>query len=527
MGKKGRILVAAGCWLAAASALSHAEPSPSTSIRDPQVSDIFVPADRGYVTDTAPAANPDAPLLVHIQEAHTNYEGQKNLAAILEKLIEKHGLKLILVEGGTGDASLSYLRGYGSLQNRKEVAEKYLRLGILSGEEYLDMTSDEPLILWGVEKRDLYQQNVQAFMEVEPLQATARPLLDSLRETVEALKPAVADPALVELETKRRAFDQDTVGLADYAGFLYGAAQRRGVAVAEYRELGRFVEVHGIEQELQREAVQKEQQALLEQLSEKMSEDQVQRLIARAREMQAGTLKADVFYTALAKMAAAAQIDLSATHPQLARYIRYVTESARIAPDDLAEEMDRLAVRLREALTTTEDGRRLAAIDEQVDLVRKLVDLELSPEEHARFLALPAEGLCAGWDRELNGLLAGHGLPRRSFHGLSDLQAMLPAIQKFYDAANNRDQALVDNALAKVRESGERLAVLITGGFHAPRITALLKEKGAGVVVVAPKIEHPTDEALYHAVLKYKSGRGSFKDVQSAAAQRPSPVASN
>ena len=32
-------------------------------------------------------------------------------------------------------------------------------------------------------------------------------------------------------------------------------------------------------------------------------------------------------------------------------------------------------------------------------------------------------------------------------------------------------------------------------------------------MVVAPKISQATDEALYRAVLKYKSGHGSFEDV--------------
>jgi hypothetical protein len=104
------------------------------------------------------------------------------------------------------------------------------------------------------------------------------------------------------------------------------------------------------------------------------------------------------------------------------------------------------------------------------------------------------------------------------------LAAALPTLQRFYAAANARDEALVANTLAKIAETKERVAVLITGGFHAPQMARLLQEGGVGLIAVAPKVGGETDEQLYHAVLKYKSGHGTFEDVQ-AAALRAAPAA--
>ena len=61
--------------------------------------------------------------------------------------------------------------------------------------------------------------------------------------------------------------------------------------------------------------------------------------------------------------------------------------------------------------------------------------------------------------------------------------------------------------------------MLITGGFHAPQIAKRLTDQGVGVVCVAPKINTPTNEQLYRAVLKYKSGHGTFEDVEAVAHQ--------
>ena len=73
--------------------------------------------------------------------------------------------------------------------------------------------------------------------------------------------------------------------------------------------------------------------------------------------------------------------------------------------------------------------------------------------------------------------------------------------------------------MAKLRETGEPIAVLMTGGFHSPEVTQLLKDRGLAVVVVAPKVTQATDERLYEAVLKYKTGQGSLEAVVEIAGQ--------
>ncbi len=45
----------------------------------------------------------------------------------------------------------------------------------------------------------------------------------------------------------------------------------------------------------------------------------------------------------------------------------------------------------------------------------------------------------------------------------------------------------------------------------------MLQEQDLGVVVVTPTMTQATDERLYRAVLKYKSGHGSYDDVLKAA----------
>ena len=525
MGKRQQAVTVFVCLLFCVPQVALPESAPSTSsrVRGIHASDIFIPADSGYVMEVHPATSAEHPaIIVHIQEAHTNEEAQRHIIQILERLIQDHGLKLILVEGGDGDVGLSYLRRFGPPENRKQVAEKYLKAGVLSAEEYLDIVSDRSLILWGVEDQTLYDQNVEAFLAADALQESLRPVLASIRTAADSLKPTLLDPLLNELDAKGQAFERRELGLAAYAEALESAARRSGVPLTAHPNLAGFLEVRRLEQSVDLGEVTKEQQVLIGLLSERAPEADLEELVAKASSLKEGRIKPLEFYALLERLADRSKLDPS-THSALSRYVRYLTRSGEVDATALASELTAAAATIRAGLVVTPESRQLSGILEEITLVERLLELGLSPEEYQRLEEVDLTTLSSRWERFINEQLARQGLPAKSFQPLAQLQAKLPVLQRFYQSAKSRDGQLVANALAKLREAGEPLAVLITGGFHAPDITRLLREQGVGTVVVTPKVSSSTDERLYRAVVKYKSGHGSLDEVMAVqhAAARP------
>ena len=434
-------------------------------IQDPQALDFFVPAELGYVIETHRAATSAQPTIVHIQEAHTNYEGQQHLIGILELLIKQRGLRLILVEGGEGDVSLAYLRHYGSPQRRREAAEKFLKAGILSAEEYLDIVSDAPLILWGVEDRRLYNAHVAAFLDVEPLQRTLAPTLAALQRAVEALRPSLLDRALLSLQSHMEAFERQRVSVGEYAEFLETLASARQIPTTPWPNLTHFLHARAAEAALRAPDAQDRQQRLLQ-----------------------------------------------------------LQEAKLVQATALADELGALAQQLQRALTEASGHPQFLRAAEGIGLLDKLLALRLSPEEYTRWQALHGQESVSQWSALLAQTLARQGLSAPAVPDVAQLEASLPRIDAFYQAAFRRDQALIDHALAKLKDTGERLAVLITGGFHSPELTRRLAAQGLGVVVAVPKTTTETNDAHYRALLKYKSGHGSLEEVFATAGMEISEV---
>jgi hypothetical protein len=86
-------------------------------------------------------------FIILIQDAHTNESAQFNSAKAITSILEQRPVRTIFLEAGSGDDSLSYLREAAAADRRREVAERFVRKGLLQGTEFVNLTSDRDLTL--------------------------------------------------------------------------------------------------------------------------------------------------------------------------------------------------------------------------------------------------------------------------------------------------------------------------------------------------------------------------------------------
>ena len=187
---------------------------------------------------------PNGKTVFLIQEAHVQYEVQKKISDLLRFLIDKESLKLILVEGGWGRVSLSYLRNYGTPEARLKIAERYLKEGKISGEEFLDLTSKANFNLWGVENADLYANNMKAYLNIESEQAHMVQALNQLEHALKLLAVKMLPEDLLEFEAKRQSFQEGETSLIDYLKFLKSKAS--GINLEPFSSLTPVFELPGV-----------------------------------------------------------------------------------------------------------------------------------------------------------------------------------------------------------------------------------------------------------------------------------------
>jgi len=439
-------------------------------------------------------------MVIHIQDAHCNYQAQKNMAQLLDYLVKGYNLKLIMVEGGSGDVSLSFLRGYADKKAREEVADKYLRDGKISGEEYLDIVSDYNLELYGIEDEALYDSHMDSFRKIDSIKEEGLRFVESLSNNVKQLKPLIYSEELMLLEKKKSGYEDKTITLAEYCQYLKEMAQKKRLGLKEYPQLSAFSETARLEKEIDFKQAESQRDAFIKDLAKLLDERGVQNLILMTQGFKAKMITAGEYYSFL-KATGEQKLDLRRNYPLLNSYINYLALSKDINAGGLLKEISAIEVKIKEASFTNTDQRRLAEISKSLQILTKVLNLELTPEDYAYFQANKAKFLTAPWKEFLSQKCSSYNLSFQPFAS-TVIDENLNELDNFYQLGTTREEAFIKNLEAKLNESGEKLVVLITGGFHTPGVTRMLKEKSYSYAVVAPVITQKSDPELYFSVLR-------------------------
>ena len=106
-------------------------------------------------------ANSDI-TVVNIQDLHCHPQVQKNISKIIGELAGKYNLKKVYVEGGYGEIDTSWIEAVKEEKVKREVIEKLLEEGVLTGSEYYKLTNKwSEIELKGLDEEELHKDNLK------------------------------------------------------------------------------------------------------------------------------------------------------------------------------------------------------------------------------------------------------------------------------------------------------------------------------------------------------------------------------
>ncbi|NTV51984.1 MAG: hypothetical protein HGA76_03070 [Candidatus Firestonebacteria bacterium] len=214
-----------------------------------------------------------------------------------------------------------------------------------------------------------------------------------------------------------------------------------------------------------------------------------------------GELPLVKYAAVLAGLAARARVELKA-YPNLALYVTRADGvfSETVDLEALNVELEALDRRLRVGLYTTENQRQLDSLEHRLDIMEKLLNISVSPEELAEFRARPETFQVKAFidflsRQKLTDTWAGDA-------ELFGLDRYLTEAMRFYQVADQRSTAFVDNLQQRLAAHKTNLAMLITGGFHAAGVQAEMKQRGQAYVCIRPRLTHTDVVNPYFSILR-------------------------
>jgi hypothetical protein len=182
-------------------------------------------------------------LVVHIQDLHCNYEIQKNISDIIDRLARKNGLKLVGIEGASQAINVTKLSTFPVAEVKREVGDYYMREGKISGAEFYAATGGKNIDLVGIENQAQYQasrESVLAFLNHE-----SQGYVWDLRESLNKLKATLYNRELRHFDSQTTAFLKREISLWKYCSFLKKYQSRFPQWKSEFPQLRRYLSVSG------------------------------------------------------------------------------------------------------------------------------------------------------------------------------------------------------------------------------------------------------------------------------------------
>jgi len=408
---------------------------------------VKIPDEFGTIIESHRGSN--GKLIVHIQDAHANFEGQMNLAHILESLIKDYELNLVLLEGGISNRDFTHLRDRAPLEERKEKAEKLLKEGTLTGEFYLNIASDYPMSFQGIEDRNIYDANLDAMWEVDTFKEAAGSYVDELTGVANIIKERIYNQDLLDIDKGKEDYDTKKIDLIAYYRILYDKASTKNISLSKFPNFINIIKANDLEKTINIDKI-KERKATPEEIQE---------------------------------------------------YKDYVEISRKLDINELFKEEPLLEEYLRESLATTSDQKGLIKISKALSIMKNFFRLKIIPAEYDYFLEHKENFDATDWSKFLKEKSSEYNLSLNTPKNHSVITDNLGKVKRFYEVAEERNHVFLRKTEARIQKDNVNLAALIAGGFHTPNLTKLLAQAGYSYLVVSPKITEETDEELYRSKL--------------------------
>ncbi len=482
---------------------------------------IAIPSELGTIKEIyTPQPNSpggSVPVIVHLEDAHGSTEAQLHQEKILRNLQEQYGLNTFFVEGGIGDFQPELLHFFKDSELNDKLIDKLTEVGIVGGVERF-LSTPSAVRAYGVENAALYQRELELFREVYNGKAESDKFLGKMRQTL--LSQSASSPNKeLKIFFREWLFQEELErDILSHLSFLQKYARETlALDLTDVREqydwpaLVRFFKIKKIEQEARRvqgiaDSEKQKLEVWLDKSNLKAFRPVFEEIFSKPYALNPnpfGDIRSQMerFYEA----AAPAGFKFS-DYPNLSRQIGLRILSGELQAPDLLVEVERLNGHILQKLAVTPGEKELVASYQNYFLLRKLLALELTRGEFEEF----SRGLETRGQRP----------ETKVFSLKSEVPSLSSQAVEFYKVAQQREKAIFENMLARMKETKQPNAVLVTGGFHSEGLSKFFKDSGVSFVRVAPRISGKVDGANY---LRLMTLGGSFSPAVSHARQ-PSPA---
>ncbi len=442
-------------------------------------------------------------VVVHIQDAHTSFEAQKNLCSLIEYFVNEKGVNIVAAEGAEGNAGLNTLRQIPELNVKRPVVEDFLREGRLKGAEAAHVISPKYFELFGAEDMNLYDINFEAFVNTLSKREEILDQIEQVENILNDLKAPLYSERVARFDTAVADYRDGKVDFFNHCGTLLSYAGKAGIDISTYVNFTMLLEAKSWEDQIDFNKIDEERDKVITLLKFNLShaDDPLMQKKAEVfeRELRIFEQRDDKksasniqFYTLLKNLANEHQFDYEEIK-NFNNFATYLSFFSRLDKAGLLYECKKLQREIEDRLAEEENERELIKLSRHIRLLKDIVELKVLPEDVTYYRNNKDKFSSSVFTEYIS-----KNAPDKSLDShVVLLDEILPSVDDFYKFAEERSEVITKNALNKLQNSNGKIMPLIAGGYHTDGITRVLKEKGISYLVITPQIEKAVEDVPY------------------------------
>ncbi|MFH1879016.1 MAG: hypothetical protein ABH883_09445 [Candidatus Omnitrophota bacterium] len=452
--------------------------------------------------------------VIHIQDAHCNYDSQKAMLKILDDIEKNFGIKVLFLEGGTGKYDLSVFTGIENKDIRKEVTDYFLKAGRIGAGEAFAINNRDRVELVGLEDQGLYLDNLKVYRDSLDYKNTVNEIMDSIKGMLKALKPRIYSPELIEFDKNYFAYKVHDMEFKDYILFLTARLDTSEEnQMSQYPNISGLLRTIGMEEKLDFKKANKERDDLIKNLEKNVSRVRLSGLVEKTIEFRLKRINSLLFYKYILSLAEEVKMNVSA-YSSFLKYTEYLEMYDNVNKGEVSGEIKSLEEKVQDMLFRDDAQRELAVRVKHASMLKDLFEINLVPDDYS-YCREHADEFTAAWFLDfIRSEAARLKIPVRLTDNIYDLDVYADEMMKFFELGYKRDEAFVRNIKGSHadKEIEWENAVIITGGFHTENLCRLLKDEEISYVSITPQFVNPEGyESPYKRLLA--GGRSPFESL--------------
>jgi len=481
---------------------------PNASILDSALNpyNISIPEQFGTIEEVYQGSQ-NAPLVVHIQNVHSNYEAQVNIKNILNHLVNQYQFSLIQLEGAVSKLDPAILQPSYLKEANLKLVDFLMRDGRITGADAFAVETDKPIELYGIEDYSLYTENLKMFKAIYKHQEELKPFFDEVHRLILNVGPKLLNPELLDFTRKTEEFSTDKIDLMDYLVYMNKLSEKHKLVslnelseMVDYPNLTRLIRLKNLEEQLNKAGLKKETDAIKQEFQKKLPDSSKVNELLSHLDGSAKGVNPRTYFLELTKLADEAKIDFIA-YPAFKIFAEFLIHQDEIDHRALFSELKKFEQMLQEKLFLSDDEKSFLAIIDYIGLLEQFFRLEMSREKIALYLKDRDNVKPSAIINKLDEMAQKLSVHLKPIEDVQKLDGYMSNVEYFYQLVLKRDDVFIDKILTKTKSLSLDKTIIVTGGFHKDGLIDHFRKEKVSYIVINPKVDVKEGNGNYLKVM--------------------------